>query len=194
MRTYTPGYSGMKAFFVLVGLGIVALGVATIYRPLKLLASGQRATAEITAVVVSRPGEPDQVLTSKDDVKPDSSRTATFRFRARYRGPDGTFHTGLLDLAYHATPNSTIGDRFSVAYAPAAAADASRPVVLVPIYDLGTWTFGAFLILTGAFLAVVQGLYLVYSRTPIPIAEESPRPATPAGAPAAAAGSDAAPV
>jgi len=176
MKTYVPHYSGTKLFCALLGLAVALFGAASIYTPLRLFFRGTRTTAEITTVIVSRPGEPDQILTSREGVKPDTSRTATFHFHARYRAPNGAIQTGLLDLAYHATPNNTIGERFQVAYDPAAAALPPHLVKLVPIYDPSTWTFGAFFIFTGLFLAVVQFIYLFYSRTPILLPDEPSKP------------------
>ncbi len=172
MKSYTPGYSGTKLFFAVFGLAVAAVGFCSIYPPLRLFFEGTRANARITTEVVSHPGKPDRIFTAKRDVKYDVANT--FHFLARYRAPDGSFHTGRLQLAYHGTSDAQIGQTFLVAYYPPTAASASRPVTLVPIFSLGTWTFGGVLIIVGLYIAAVQSLYLFYSRTPIKIPDEQP--------------------
>ena len=172
MKTYIPGYSGTKLFFAVFGLALAAVGLASVYAPLRLLFQGTRANARITTEVVSHPGRPNRVFTAKHNVKYDVANT--FHFLARYRAPDGAFHTGRLQLAYHGISDAQIGQTFIVAYYPPTAASGSQRVTLVPIFTLGTWTFGGVLMIVGLYIAVVQSLYLFYSRTPIAIPDEQP--------------------
>jgi len=168
IRTYRPGYRGVKAFFCLMGLLIVTLGIASLWEPLTLLIQGRNANAEIDAVVLRRPGEPDEIVTVKDEVKPDPTNTITFMYHAHYTTPDGVPAQGLLNLAFRAKSNREIADEMAVRYAP------TQPERLVAIRDLATWTFGGFLVLCGLFLAFVQGIYFWHAGRPIAIPEDTP--------------------
>ncbi len=170
MQTYIPGYSKTKLFFAVFGLAVAVVGFSSIYAPMRLVFEGTRVKARITTEVVSHPGQPNRIFTAKHNIRYDAANT--FHFLARYRAPDGNVHIGRLQLAYHGISDAQIGETYLVAYYPPAAADSSHQATLVPIFSLGTWTFGGVLMIIGLYIAAVQSLYLFYSRTPIGIPDE----------------------
>ncbi len=61
--TYTPGFSRCKILFVAGGIALAMLGFSLIMEPLYLVLCGRHTQAEVCAVIKTKPGIPDKVLT-----------------------------------------------------------------------------------------------------------------------------------
>lgn len=61
--TYTPGFSRCKILFVAGGIVLAMLGFTHIMEPLYLVLCGRHIQAEAYAVIKTKPGLPDKILT-----------------------------------------------------------------------------------------------------------------------------------
>ena len=168
--TYTPGYVPHKIGMVLICLLVLALGVAGLFPALQLVMFGQRADAEVTAIVRTQEGRPDLTLTRDADWKPaeeQRDRSSVFWDIYRFTPPGAAAVTFRGPVGSLFRPLQSLLDADGLPTVVLIYYDPKNPQrVLLPL-ELSTWFFPATVTFFG-FLGTGTGLLLLYyARKPI---------------------------
>ncbi len=167
LRTYTPGYSGIKAVLALCGVALFGMGLLQNRAPLVAAIYGTRMTAIVQRVERLKAGSVTDVYTTTQVIPTDDSRTAVFRYWIEMETPQGRHRQAMLAVAHQIRPAYLVGDQVAVCF------NERSPDAIYGIYDWNTWTLGAILMVSGLiFTGVFLHLFL-FARTPITIPDDT---------------------
>lgn len=162
--TYTPGYVVMKVIMIGLGLGAFSLGLAHLWTPLRLLASGERTVAEAVSVTKIKPGVPDVILT--DDVQIQAGleprdRSYVFWNEFKFRTTDGRVVDVRAPVGSQVHPLYPLVNDDGLPTTDVIYYDPARPQVVVFPLIISTW-FAAGALMVGGLAAMVIGAVLLY--------------------------------
>lgn len=169
MRAYVPGYTAIKLALAAAGLAIAILGYAQLAAPLHAALRHGHTPAEVVRVIITRPGQADEIRTDARPVPPEASRRSAFGYAVRLPARDGA-PARIVPLA--------LGHRLRAAYAVgdtvlvATGSDPAAPAYA--LHDFATWAPGGFLLLAGLTFAAAFAVLARHSRRPVPLPADVP--------------------
>jgi len=167
---YTPGYAGLKLVMIVFGLVLFGLGFSQLWTPLRLLAFGNRATAEATNVIKSSRGLPDVVLA--DDVQVQANletrdRSHVFWNQFRFHTADGRTVEVRANVGSQLKPLYPLVNADGLPTTDVIYYDAARPEVVVFPYIISTWFAAGALAIGGLLIVMIGSVLLYWAKKPI---------------------------
>lgn len=151
---FVPGQFGIKLAFFIASLLIFAFGVWDLWGPLSRSLRGERATGRIVYLVRQTPGEADETIRIRRDIKEgDYAYDSIFRHFVEVPFPDGSSKIFQLAVASRQTPYALVNDRVRVAFHP-------EDDFAYGIRHHRTWAFGCGFILVGSTFVIISGFLL----------------------------------
>lgn len=167
---YVPAHSKRKLLMIGYGLLLLVIGLSHIWTPLRLLAFGKRAKAEVVSVVKTKEGLPDLVLT--DDAAVQSKLETHDRSYVFWN--EFQFHTDKGELIQvRATVGSQLKPLYTltdpdglpttdlVYYNPASPKQVVFPLII------STWFASGVLIVAGLVCTLIGATLYYWSQKPI---------------------------
>lgn len=168
--TYTPGYAWPKRLMALGGLALFALGFWQLHTPLRLLAFGTRATAEVVDVVKSKAGLPDVVL--HDDAQVQAhlethDRSYVFWNDFQFHTAGGGAMTVRAPVGSQLKPLYPLLDSDGLPTSDTLYYDSHDPKVVVFPGIISTWFAPGAIAFIGLLTFVIGSVLLYWSDKPI---------------------------
>jgi len=169
-KLYVPGYAKLKFLMTIYGVLLFSLGLSHIWTPLRLVFFGERARAEVIAVVKTKDGLPDARLTNNGVVE------------ASLEPNDGSYifwneFQFLTNKGEHLHIRATVGSRKKPLYSltdleglrttDTIFYDPSNPNEFVFPFIVSTWFASGVLIVAGLVCAIVGATLLYWAHVPI---------------------------
>jgi hypothetical protein len=170
--TYTPRYARPKAFMVLFGLALCAMGLWQLETPLRLLAFGGRARAETIDVIKTKVGLPDLVLHSDSQVQAGlESRDRSYLFwnEFRFHTANGQVVTVRAPVGSQLKPLYTLLDDDGLPTTDVVYYDLAHPEVVMFPQIISTWFAPGVVVLMGALAAFIGSVLFYWADKPIPL-------------------------
>lgn len=147
---FIAGHFGMKLAFFIASLLIMAFGVWDLWGPLSRSLFGQRATGRVVYLVRQSPGETDETIRIRREIKEGDYAYATL-FRPFVEVPfaDGSSKIFQLAVASRQTPYALVNERVRVAFYP-------QDDVAYGIRHHRTWAFGCGFVMVGSTLVIIS--------------------------------------
>jgi len=168
MKTYTPGYLGLKLVSVVVSLLVCAGGIAEMWFPASLAFSGRIVKSVVVKVEKTSPGLPTKVYTTTSEIPEDKNRSAIFWHYVAYTDASGQERTAKLNIATKIKPASA----YAVGAKVRIACPKGKPEVAVAVFDWQTWALGFFILIVGLVYASISILFAVHANRPIEVQDE----------------------
>ncbi|MDF3057796.1 MAG: hypothetical protein K0R17_2011 [Rariglobus sp.] len=169
MRAYVPGYTAIKLAFAAAGVAIAVLGYAQLAAPLHAALGRGHASAEVVRVIITRPGQIDEIRADARPVPPEASRRSAFGYAVRLPARDGEPPRIVpLALRHRLRAAYGVGDTVLVT----TGSDPASPAYA--LHDFATWAPGGFLLLAGLTFAAAFSVLAGHSRRPIPLPADVP--------------------
>jgi len=174
---YTPGYRKTKILMILYGVLLLSLGVSQLWTPLRLLAIGKRAKAEAVAVVKTKEGLPDLVLTNDLAVRSQleaHDRSYIFWNHCRFHTPEGQIVNLRAPVGSQLKPLFPLTDadglptEMLIYYDPAAPEQAVFPLLI------SVWFAPGVLFIAGLGCIIIASTLLYWANKPIELPHIQP--------------------
>lgn len=169
-NTYTPGYARCKMALIAYGLLLMTLGFSHVWTPLRLVICGNRALAEATRVIKTKPGLPDKILSQPAHVRQEQeTRDRSYLFWNEFKfltNHGQTVHVkapiaSLLKPLYPLTDADGLPTTDLVYYDP------NQPEVVTFPLIVSTWFSSGILILVGTLAVLIGSTLLYWANKPI---------------------------
>jgi hypothetical protein len=167
---YIPGCRKRKLLMMLCGLILFAAGMTQIAGPLKLIAFGQKTTAEATVVIKAREGFPDQVL--KDSAHLQAAleprdRSYIFWNEFRFHTADGRAVDVRAPVGSQLKPLYPLRDEDGLPTTDVVYYDPAHPGTVVFPLIISTWFAPGMLVFVGLLCAIIGAVLFYWSDKPI---------------------------
>ncbi len=155
-----------KLMYLLLTLGLSAVGIWFIWAPAGALFFGETGEARVTRLVREQPGEVSETIWFAREIK-EQPHTVTFRHFVEVVGEDGIARQFRMGVDSRRRPYASPNDTFKVAYHP----DGDYAFGL---YHHRTWAFGAGFLTVGFILTCVAVFMLINVGKKVYIDPEDP--------------------
>jgi hypothetical protein len=167
---YTPGYAGAKIAMICFGVVLFCLGLTQIWTPLRLLAFGNRATAEVTVVIKTKKGTPDVIL--RDDVQIQANlerrdRSHVFWNEFSFHSADGRIVCVRANVGSQLKPLYPLINADGLPTTDLVFYDADRPESVVFPLIISTWFASGALVAGGLLIVLIGSVLLYWAKKPI---------------------------
>jgi len=169
-ETYTPGHVPQKLAMLAASILIFAFGVSQLWTPLRLLAFGHRAEAEAVAVVRTKAGMPDLVMTSDSEIAAHQSphdRSYVYWNEFAIHLPAAETLKVRANVGSRVTPLFPLRNADGLPSTEIVCYDPARPGRVVFPFLISTWLVPGVLTLGGVAGAIISAFLLYWARRPI---------------------------
>lgn len=155
---------------VAFGLAVLSFGIIQISTPARLVLFGDRATAQATRVIKSKPGQPDVILTNNLQLQAaaeTADRSYIFRNEFQFQTADGRQITVTLPIQSLLRPIYSITDEDGLATTVPICYDQRQPENVVYPSVISTWFMPAVLVVCGILCSTIGAVLLYWANKPI---------------------------
>lgn len=170
--TYTPGYVGAKLVFLAVSLIIFAVGAVRLVPDLVLLATGKFVQAEVSQIVKTREGLPEEKLAQDEQWKSVElmrDRSSTYWNVFSFALDDGSPVAFRSAFGSQFRPLNPLLDADGLPATQWVVYDPKNPKRIAQPLELSNWFIPLTMSLLGGMGAVISGLLLYHARRPMPV-------------------------
>lgn len=174
---YTPGYAGAKIIMICLGVVLFVLGLTQLWTPLRLVAFGNRATAEATLVIKTKKGSPDVIL--RDDVQIQANlerrdRTHVFWNEFSFHLPDGRIVNVRANVGSQLKPLYPLINDDGLPSTDLVYYDPNHPESVVFPLIISTWFAAGAMAIGGLLMVFIGSVLLYWAKQPIELPHLSP--------------------
>ncbi|MEI6034367.1 MAG: MFS transporter [Verrucomicrobiae bacterium] len=170
--TYTPGYVPQKILFLAVSLLIFSVGAVRLIPDLVLLSTGKFAQAEVSRIVKSREGLPDEQITQDEQWKSVElmrDRSSTYWNVFSFALDDGSPVAFRSAFGSQFRPLNPLLDADGLPATQWVVYDPKNPKKIAQPLELSNWFIPLTMSLLGGMGTVIAGLLLYHARRPMPV-------------------------
>lgn len=167
---YVPGHSKRKLLMIAYGVILFALGFSHLWTPLRLIAFGQRAKAEVVAVVKTKEGLPDLTLTDDAQIQTKlepHDRSFVFWNVFQFHTEKGELIQVRATVGSQLKPLYTLTDPDGLPTTDLVYYNPAQPKQVVFPLIISTWFASGVLIVAGLVCTLIGATLYYWSQKPI---------------------------
>lgn len=183
---YTPGYRRCKVAMMLFGLALLFLGLSQVWPPLRLVLFGKSAIAEAIAVIKSKPGLPDLVLSDELELQSKveaRDRTYIFWTLFSYRTKEGIIVEVRSPVGSQLQPLYPLLDADGLPTSDFLFYDPKDPQNVVFPLTVSTWFAAGVLLVAGLACTLIGAVLYYWADKPIELPHIRPPAPNPSASP-----------